>query len=71
MIKAILNKNLLSYHSTPSPIRHRKGFTLIELAIILVVIGILIALGAGLVGILTKQAKLPFKTYTSQVQEKL
>ncbi len=36
----------------------KKGFTVIELAIVLVVIGILIGLGVGLVGILTKQAKL-------------
>lgn len=34
-----------------------KGFTLLELAIVLVVIGILVGLGAGLVGILTKKAK--------------
>jgi len=49
-----LKNNLnLSLHSLP-----QKGFTLIELAIILVVIGLLVGLGVGLVGILTKQAKL-------------
>lgn len=50
------NKKLVTCYS--SLVTDSKGFTLIELAIILVVIGILIALGAGLVGILTKQAKL-------------
>ncbi|MEM3488894.1 MAG: putative Ig domain-containing protein [Nitrososphaerota archaeon] len=35
-----------------------KGFTLIELAIVLVVIGILVSLGVGMIGMLTKQAKL-------------
>lgn len=34
-----------------------KGFTLIELAIVLVVIGILVSLGVGIIGMLTKQAK--------------
>ena len=34
-----------------------KGFTLIELAIILVIIGILVALGVALIGPLTKRAK--------------
>lgn len=55
MKKAILKRN--SCQLPYSPIRHKKGFTLIELAIILVVIGILTAIGAGLIGILTKQAK--------------
>lgn len=40
------------------PLSCKKGFTLIELAIIIVILGILIAVGAGLVGVLTKQAKL-------------
>lgn len=35
----------------------QRGFTLIELAMVLVVIGIVIALGAGLIGPLTKRAK--------------
>jgi len=46
-------KNNLSH-----PFKEKKGFTLIELAIVLVVLGILVGLGVGLVGILTKQAKL-------------
>jgi len=37
--------------------RNKKSFTLIELAIVLVVIGILIGVGAGLIGILTKRVK--------------
>jgi len=36
----------------------QRGFTLIELAMVLVVIGLLIGLGAGLIGPLTKRAKL-------------
>ncbi len=35
-----------------------KGFTLIEIAIVLVILGLLIGLGAGLIGPLTKRAKL-------------
>ncbi len=35
----------------------QKGFTLIELAIVLVIIGLLLGMGAKLVGILTKRAK--------------
>jgi prepilin-type N-terminal cleavage/methylation domain-containing protein len=35
-----------------------KGFTLIEIAIVLVVIGILLTIGTGMIGILTKRAKL-------------
>lgn len=35
---------------------HQRGFTLIELAIVLIVIGILVGLGAALLGPLTKQA---------------
>ncbi len=35
-----------------------KGFTLIELAIVLVVIGLLVTLGGGLLGTLTKRSKL-------------
>jgi prepilin-type N-terminal cleavage/methylation domain-containing protein len=36
----------------------KKGFTLIEIAIVLIIIGLLLGLGAGLIGILTKRAKL-------------
>lgn len=40
------------------PIRRERGFTLVELAMVLVVIGLLIGLGMGLIGPLTKRAKL-------------
>ncbi len=36
----------------------RAGFTLVELAIVLVIVGLLIGMGAGLLGPLTKRAKL-------------
>jgi len=36
----------------------QRGFTLIELAIVLIIIGLLIGLGAGLIGPLTKRAKI-------------
>jgi prepilin-type N-terminal cleavage/methylation domain-containing protein len=36
----------------------RAGFTLVELAIVLVIVGLLIGMGAGLIGPLTKRAKL-------------
>ncbi|MCC6347266.1 MAG: type II secretion system protein [Nitrospirales bacterium] len=36
---------------------HREGFTLVELAIVLLVIGIVISLGIGLLGPLTRRAK--------------
>jgi prepilin-type N-terminal cleavage/methylation domain-containing protein len=35
-----------------------KGFTLIEIAIVLIILGLLVGLGAGLIGPLTKRAKL-------------
>ncbi|MBM4141335.1 MAG: prepilin-type N-terminal cleavage/methylation domain-containing protein, partial [Nitrospira sp.] len=35
----------------------QSGFTLIELAIVLIILGILVALGAALVGPLTKRSK--------------
>ncbi|MBI5187631.1 MAG: type II secretion system protein [Nitrospirae bacterium] len=38
-------------------IEKQKGFTLIEIAIVLVIIGILLSIGAGMVGTLTKRAK--------------
>lgn len=41
-----------------SPFTEKNGFTLVELAIVLVVIGLLIGLGASLIGPLTKRAKL-------------
>jgi prepilin-type N-terminal cleavage/methylation domain-containing protein len=43
-----------SYNSTPYK---DKGFTLVEIAIVLVIIGLLVALGAGLIGPLTKRVK--------------
>lgn len=44
------NASLLTHHGS-------KGFTLIEIAMVLVVIGILLTIGAGLVSVLTKKAK--------------
>ena len=41
----------------PNKYNSTKGFTLIELAMVLVVIGLLIGLGAGLIGPLTKRVK--------------
>jgi prepilin-type N-terminal cleavage/methylation domain-containing protein len=38
--------------------REEKGFTLVELAIVLVIVGLLLGLGAGMVGPLTKRVKL-------------
>jgi len=38
--------------------KNRQGFTLVELAIVLVIIGLLVGLGAGLIGPLTKRTKI-------------
>ncbi len=40
------------------PIQSKKGLTLVEIAIVLVILGLLVALGASLIGPLTKRAKL-------------
>ncbi|MBI5641424.1 MAG: prepilin-type N-terminal cleavage/methylation domain-containing protein, partial [Nitrospirae bacterium] len=37
---------------------NRRGFTLIEIAIVLIIIGFLLTIGAGMMGMLTKKAKL-------------
>ncbi len=47
-------KNLVTRYSS---LVTDKGFTLIELAIVLVIMGLLVGMGAGLVGPLTKRAK--------------
>lgn len=39
-------------------LREKKGFTLVELAIVMVIVGLLLGLGAGMVGPLTKRVKL-------------
>ncbi len=39
-------------------LKEKKGFTLVELAIVLVIVGLLLGLGAGMVGPLTKRVKL-------------
>jgi prepilin-type N-terminal cleavage/methylation domain-containing protein len=39
-------------------LREKKGFTLVELAIVLIIVGLLLGLGAGMVGPLTKRVKL-------------
>lgn len=54
------NKKIIIPHSTHSAFRPQpfeRGFTLVELAIIMVVIGLLIGLGAGVMGTLSKTAK--------------
>jgi prepilin-type N-terminal cleavage/methylation domain-containing protein len=50
-------EKLLAHNARRSTL-NAKGFTLIELAMVLVVIGLLIGLGMGLIGPLTKRAKL-------------
>ncbi len=45
--------------------RHRRGFTLIELAIVLVLIGLLVGMGAGLIGLLVK------RVHYNQTRERL
>lgn len=50
----------MSDNKTPARIRgekNEKGFTLIEIAIVLVIIGLLVGLGAGMLGPLTKRIK--------------
>ncbi len=42
---------------THSPINLKEGFTLVELAMVLVVIGLLVGMGMGLFGVLSKRAK--------------
>ncbi|HVN71417.1 MAG TPA: type II secretion system protein [Desulfomonilia bacterium] len=42
----------------PSPLSSRRGFTLIEMAFVLVIVGILVSLGAQLLPMLVKQNKL-------------
>lgn len=42
----------------PFPAEQQKGFTLIEMAMVLVIIGILLSLGVGLMGPMTKRSKL-------------
>lgn len=39
-------------------LQEKKGFTLVELAIVMVIVGLLLGLGAGMVGPLTKRVKL-------------
>ncbi|MCX7794594.1 MAG: type II secretion system GspH family protein, partial [Thermodesulfovibrionales bacterium] len=51
-------KNLIISFQLFHPFFHKKGFTLIELAIVLVMLGLITALGASLIGPLLKQAKL-------------
>ena len=41
----------------PDTEKHQKGFTLIEIAIVLVIVGLLIGMGASLMGPLTRRVK--------------
>ncbi len=52
MCKRCLNEKVKSH------VIRQKGFTLIELAIVLVILGLLLGTGTGIVGMLTKRAKL-------------
>jgi prepilin-type N-terminal cleavage/methylation domain-containing protein len=45
------------FFTASSPLDSRQGFTLVELSIVLVIIGILVSLGASTLGPLTKRAK--------------
>lgn len=51
-------RKIFAYHTSRIPHYRSSGFTLIELAIVLVVIGLLIGLGASMLGPFTKRAKL-------------
>jgi prepilin-type N-terminal cleavage/methylation domain-containing protein len=50
------NKNLVTRYS--SLVTDRKGFTLIEIAMVLIIVGLLLSVGIALIGPLTKRAKL-------------
>lgn len=50
-------KKLFTHNASGVTYYERGGFTLIEIAIVLIILGILIALGATLIGPLTKRAK--------------
>jgi len=50
----------------------KKGFTLVELAIVMVIVGLLIGMGAGMIGPMTKRAKLLETTETlKQMKESI
>lgn len=59
MLNNIKGESRRSPFSFPSlsPLNSRRGFTLIELSIVLVIVGILVSLGASALGPLTKRAK--------------
>ncbi len=57
MLKDDMSKRCLNGKVKSHMIR-QKGFTLIELAIVLVILGLLLGTGTGIVGMLTKRAKL-------------
>jgi prepilin-type N-terminal cleavage/methylation domain-containing protein len=57
MLKDDMRKRRLK-EKVKSLLIRQKGFTLIELAIVLVILGLLLGTGTGIVGMLTKRAKL-------------
>lgn len=50
-------KIIIPYPSALSPHARERGFTFVEMAILLVVIGLLVGLGAGIAGVLSRNLK--------------
>lgn len=56
--KPLPNKSPISHRAKKPIICTTNGFTLVEMAIVLVIVGLLLGLGASLIGPLTKRAKM-------------
>lgn len=52
-LKSLINPKLITQY----PLLNRQGFTIIELAIVMVILGILVSIGAGMIGPLTIRMK--------------